>query len=209
MGMKVCGGCKIEKPLDDFYQLYKDSEHYQNNCKQCAREVSARWRKENKDKVRKSASDNYRKKRGYPDDYVSNYGRRGSTMPGSSAIERNSNLLVFYDNLSDRHKAEIRNIYAKRAEMNKAAGYIKYHVDHIAPIQGMTISGLHAPWNIRIVEKSENHKKWATYDAPDSWSREDSEEFLYEVFCRFVDEGMHPNDVTKATWRWPKGREKL
>ena len=39
---KICGFCKTEKPLSDFYRLKKDSEYFQTNCKDCCREIHIR-----------------------------------------------------------------------------------------------------------------------------------------------------------------------
>lgn len=36
---------------------------------------------------------------------------------------------------------------------------IKHEVDHIAPLQGKNSCGLHVPWNLRVVTKTENVRK--------------------------------------------------
>ena len=56
--------------------------------------------------------------------------------------------------LDATQKAEIDSIYQYCAAL-RACG-LNYHVDHIVPIQGKTVSGLHVPWNLQIIPAKEN-----------------------------------------------------
>lgn len=60
--------------------------------------------------------------------------------------------------LSKEQKKEIRNIYLECQRITLESG-IMHHVDHILPLAGKTISGLHVPWNLQIIEGSVNCKK--------------------------------------------------
>lgn len=60
--------------------------------------------------------------------------------------------------LTEDYKKEIEKIYKLCRETTKATG-IKHEVDHIVPICGKTVSGLHVPWNLQIITKEQNGKK--------------------------------------------------
>jgi len=55
-------------------------------------------------------------------------------------------------------KQQIQDIYKKCLSL-KNETMIDFEVDHIIPLNGETVSGLHVPWNLQILTKEENLKK--------------------------------------------------
>lgn len=60
--------------------------------------------------------------------------------------------------LTDDHKAIIRAIYALSKIKSVLTG-VNYSVDHIVPIRGKNVCGLHVPWNLQIITCIENSRK--------------------------------------------------
>jgi 5-methylcytosine-specific restriction endonuclease McrA len=52
----------------------------------------------------------------------------------------------------------IEQAYAVAVQRTKTTG-VMWHVDHIIPLQGTTVSGLHVPWNMQVITETENKRK--------------------------------------------------
>lgn len=60
--------------------------------------------------------------------------------------------------LSKWHKDEMALIYSLKYDMQNVCGQVM-EIDHIVPLQGKNVCGLHVPWNLRIVTRVVNRRK--------------------------------------------------
>lgn len=60
--------------------------------------------------------------------------------------------------LTSDHLRMIESLYHAAKLLTEKTG-VQHHVDHIVPLQGRVVSGLHVPWNLQIIPWDENLKK--------------------------------------------------
>ncbi len=91
------------------------------------------------------------------------YYARNKAYYNLKALERR--LAVREQTPAWNDRAKMLAIYAECSKRNEKAGYIKWHVDHIVPLRGKNVWGLHVHTNLRIILASENRAKSNKYDA--------------------------------------------
>jgi hypothetical protein len=194
---KVCSKCKIEKPVEEFPKDSSKRDGLHNECKGCRKERKVRYNKANSEKqkeyqkeYRKSNPDKIKE---YQKDYrkansdklkeydKEHYKKHSDKMKDSSrnwhkvnvdrsraatGKRRAKKLGATPPWLTKEHLSVIRNFYTESKALEKATG-IKHHVDHIVPLQGENVCGLHVPWNLQVLTASENIAKSSNY--PDEW----------------------------------------
>ena len=60
--------------------------------------------------------------------------------------------------LTDDQLWMIEQAYDIAAKRTLSLG-ITFHVDHIVPLQGKIVSGLHVPWNLQVIPAKLNQQK--------------------------------------------------
>lgn len=56
---KICSGCKISKPINDFYKEKQGAQGVKGKCKECIKKIKEKYRNENKDKIRQATKKYY------------------------------------------------------------------------------------------------------------------------------------------------------
>lgn len=179
--MKTCKTCGIEKPLDDFH-IRKESGKPRTECKACWRIKTNAWSAANIQKRRaialKWAKSNY--------DYIrskkAEYRAKDPVGMRKWSIENPEKMKACRDRWENNNKdrkaahaaarrARVRNAIPSWADLffieeafhiarlrTKMLGS-EWEVDHIVPLAGKTVCGLHVISNIRVIPRSENRKK--------------------------------------------------
>jgi len=113
------------------------------------------WRKANPEKVKSYYETHKKKRTAYAKTWRKN---NPDKVAAGNARYRAQRLKAIPLWLSPVMKKEILAKYTEARILTESTG-ILHQVDHIIPLRGKKVSGLHVPWNLQIIPAVENQKK--------------------------------------------------
>ena len=115
-------------------------------------EARKKWRKENRDKCIQYGKDYYNRNPDRMKQFWTDYSKRNPELRAfHTAKRRAAKLQATPSWLTEEHWDQIRSLYEACPK--------GFHVDHIIPLQGKNVRGLHVPWNLQIIPAEDNLRK--------------------------------------------------
>ena len=173
-GQKKCPRC--ESSENGFYANKTRRDGLDSLCKICRLSANIRWKNTNPDAYKNSHT-SWHKEHAEADKISKEIWRKGNPGKVSTSIKKwrlnNPGKSTAYTRkyqaakiqrtppwLTSDQLSEIQQFYIDAKEIQWLSDSSDpLEVDHIVPLQGELVSGLHVPWNLRIVSRSVNRSK--------------------------------------------------
>lgn len=143
--VKWCKSCEKEyhakRYITKKHEILKASQEYYESNKDKVRERHKKWRQANEEIIKK-----------YSKEYDLKFPEKNREKCRRYQAAKLKAVPAW---ITKEHIVEMQKIYANCPE--------GYEVDHIVPIQGKNVSGLHVPWNLQHLPLSENRSKRNKY----------------------------------------------
>ncbi len=170
--MKTCCACGVEKPESDFHMKIAKKGLRQTKCKLCTNQYTRSNHAKNASKISAAKKDYYMDNQAHIlAQRKQHYADNTDAVKQRNYAYKKENHAYYIGKVKERQmskikrtpvwadKERIQSYYNVCAFFNEVNGYAKYHVDHIIPLQGKTVSGLHVHNNLQVIPAKENLSK--------------------------------------------------
>jgi hypothetical protein len=157
-------------------KVLKQQKEYTKKNKEKIKERSAQYRTENREKIRARQNEAYQKQKekrlAYARErYSKNKAKIKSKVKAYTKVNRSKVTAIKAkyraakynatpDWLTKEHLEQIEEFYETARDLAWLNEGEILQVDHIVPLQGKEVCGLHVPWNLQILSKSKNISKF-------------------------------------------------
>ncbi len=166
-GMKTCGKCGNVKPFNDFHKMVASPNGVAFKCKPCVNEDSEKWRQDNPSAHKQWYQENKEHKATYFLNWraknaeaeaarIARWAKANPAKVNALVAKRNAAKLKAVPAWADQ--SAIEQIYAEATKRTKETGE-RHEVDHIVPLQGKIVCGLHWAGNLQVLPKAQNISK--------------------------------------------------
>lgn len=167
---KVCTKCAISKSASDFY-VDSRRGYLRGKCKECLKQEDktyrttnpekkiaqvTRWRNANEGKWKSYIQAYVEQNKDRIKEYTTTWNAQNRPRLNALMAKRRARELQALPSWADLES--IKTEYALAKWCSKVTG-IQYEVDHIVPLQGKKVSGLHVASNLQVIPMSDNRKK--------------------------------------------------
>lgn len=159
--MKQCSKCKVVKDLEFFHRCSNIKDGYKSACKTCRAEERRHHYENNKERVLKQTAAWQKENRDRMAEYYKTYSKKNPDKMAAKWAARHASKLQRTVAWSDQERIQSRYTLAKYLEELDGR---KRHVDHVIPLRGELVSGLHVHDNLQILLAEDNLSKSNNYE---------------------------------------------
>lgn len=161
--MKHCYKCATCKDESLFGKNKSKPDGLATECKDCKRAMDRDYAARHREEVKQRASKWYYDNLYYALERNRKTSKKWRTEnkaknSAKSTRYRASKLNATPKWLTKEQHNQIESVYWL-AQLQSELTDTKYHVDHIVPLKGKTVCGLHVPWNLHVLEALDNISK--------------------------------------------------
>lgn len=161
--MKYCPKCTRTLDLSGFYKNKSRVDGLQGYCKECKKKRDRQYDAEHREEVNKYAREQRSRSKNYLS-HLKKYREKSKPIRAKIQMKRKTSKLQRMPKwLTEFDLLKIKCYYQVAAMYSKESGF-DWHVDHVIPLQGKNVSGLHVPSNLQIIPAIENMRKNNHYE---------------------------------------------
>ncbi len=161
--MKYCYACKETKDSIFFGRNKSKKDGLSTECRECKRNSDRLYAKLNKEKAKQNAKEWYNNNKEYALERMKQYNKKWRIENKDKNCSKSNKYRA--DKLKatpcwvdEEHKWLIDEVYHLAQVRNNFTKF-SWHVDHVVPLKGKDVCGLHVVENLQVIPSKENLQK--------------------------------------------------